>query len=97
MEGWGESNVTFDAISQLVEQKGAQKVMKSWNYFFKWQRRVTFLVSRIIVFFINLRPDAAIYGLLFFPMMLAKNFSYTILTFFPFVFHCSQTQFESNL
>lgn len=29
MEGWGESNVAFDTISQLVEQKGAQKVMKS--------------------------------------------------------------------
>ena len=59
--------------SERVNGKGWRRARNHF-FFFKWQRRVTFLVSGIIVFFINLKPDAAIYGLLFFPVALAKNF-----------------------
>lgn len=33
-EGWGESDVAFDAVQQLVKEKGEQKVMKSRKLFF---------------------------------------------------------------
>lgn len=48
-----------------------QNVQRDSNSLFKWQRSETNLVSCIIVFFINLRPDVAIYHVLFFPVVLA--------------------------
>lgn len=68
-----------------------QNVQRDSNSLFKWQRRETNLVSCIIVFFINLRPDVAIYHVLFFPVVLAekkrKKISklYHTDIFFPFV------------
>lgn len=73
--GVGRKRCCFWCSSTIGEGKGWTKSdEESETIFFKWQRRVTFLVSGIIVFFVNLGPDAAIYSLLFFPVALAKNF-----------------------